>query len=129
MAEVWSHLYNEERGDFRAHIQEILAVPQQAWGALQPGYTPVASLRQALEGFLAEREASLAWLQSLESPDWEAFTQAKFGPNEVIKLSAADVLVSWVEHDLLHMRQMVELLHAWNVKAAEPYSVQYAGGW
>ena len=44
-------------------------------------------------------------------------------------LSAGDMLVSWVEHDILHLRQMVELMHGWNVKRASPYSVQYAGGW
>jgi hypothetical protein len=39
------------------------------------------------------------------------------------------MLVSWVEHDVLHLRQMVELLHAWNVHQAPPYALEYAGGW
>ena len=129
MTEVWSHVYNEEKGDFRAHIHEILSDPPQPWGALQPPWTPVADYRKALEGFLTEREASISWLKLLDKPDWSATARAQFGPSEVLVLSAGDVLVSWVEHDILHMRQMVELLHAWNVKQASPYSVQYAGGW
>jgi hypothetical protein len=79
---------------------------------------------------LQEREASLAWLKALDAPDWDYKAHASFGPNhETITLSAGDVLLSWVEHDYLHLRQMIELLHARNVKQAAPYSLNYAGGW
>ena len=44
-------------------------------------------------------------------------------------ISTGDMLVSWVEHDILHLRQIVELMHACNVQWASPYSVMYAGGW
>jgi hypothetical protein len=47
----------------------------------------------------------------------------------MLVLSAGDVLVSWVAHDFLHIRQLNEVLYAWNEKQASPYSVQYAGGW
>jgi hypothetical protein len=88
------------------------------------------SCRQALLGFLKEREDSLAWLKALEAPDWDMKAQATFTPDNVpFTLSAGDVLVSWVEHDFLHIRQMNELLYAWTEKQAAPYSVQYAGGW
>jgi hypothetical protein len=39
------------------------------------------------------------------------------------------MLVSWVEHDILHLRQLGELMHGWNEQQTAPYSVQYAGGW
>jgi len=131
MKEVMEHIYNEERLDFRKHLKEMLSDPPQLWGEFRPEeYVPIGDCRQALDGFLLERDASIAWLEALESPNWEASSQAPFGPSgETLVLRAGDVLVSWVEHDFLHLRQMVELLHAWNEKQGSPYSVQYGGGW
>jgi ribosomal 50S subunit-associated protein YjgA (DUF615 family) len=128
--EVMEHVYNEERIDFRKHLKEMLSDPPQPWGEFrQEEYVSVEGCRQALERFLSEREASIAWLKALESPDWDIKSRAPFGPlSASIVLSAGDVLVSWVEHDLLHLRQMIRLLHAWHEKQASPYSVQYAGG-
>jgi hypothetical protein len=130
MKEVMDHVYNEERGDFRAHLKEMFHKPPLAWGELQDGWHPVESYHRGLEDFLVEREASLAWLKALESPDWDATITASFGPaGEELVLSAGDILTSWVAHDFLHLRQMNELQYAWNEKQASPYSVQYAGGW
>jgi hypothetical protein len=131
--ETWSvtkiveHLYNEERIDFRQHLQEMLHDPPQPWGAFQDAYLPVASCREALDRFLTEREASIAWLESLESPDWETESRARF-VDETITLRAGDVLVSWLDHDFSHLRQVIALLHSWHERAAAPYSTQYAGG-
>jgi hypothetical protein len=130
MKEVMAHVYNEERVDFRQHIKEILSVPQQPWGGLQQEWLQVESCGQAMESFLKEREASIAWLKTLEATNWDTIIQATFGPSdEILKLSAGDVLTSWVEHDYLHLRQMIEVLHSWNVKKSAPYSLDYAGGW
>jgi hypothetical protein len=125
MKEVIEHVYNEERLDFRRHIKEMLNDPPQPWEEFRHEYyVSVEGYRQALEGFLSEREASIAWLIALESPDWDVPA-----PFPWRTPSSGEVLVSWVEHDFLHLRQMIELLHAWNEKQASPYSVQYAGGW
>jgi uncharacterized damage-inducible protein DinB len=131
LQEVMGHVYNEERIDFRRHLKELLNDPPKPWGGFRPEeFVSVENCRQALEGIITEREASIAWLKSLESPDWDIKSEVPFGPlPEIITLSAGDVLVSWVEHDFLHIRQMNELLHAWNKKQASPYSVDYAGGW
>jgi hypothetical protein len=131
MKEVMEHVYNEERIDFRKHLKEMLSDPPQPWGEFHHDeYISVEGCRQALESFLVERKASMAWLKALESPNWDVVTQASFGPAaEVLVLRAGDVLVSWVAHDFLHIRQMNELQYAWNEKQASPYSVQYAGGW
>ena len=131
MMEVMGHIYNEERIDFRKHLKEMLNVPPQSWGEFRhEEVVSVAVCRQALEGFIIEREASITWLKALKPPDWNVASQAPFGPaGDMLVLRAGDVLVSWVEHDVLHMRQMIELQHAWNVKQASPYSVDYAGGW
>jgi len=130
MQEVLEHLYNEERGDFRRHLKTILGEPQPPCK-----YKRVDDPRQALEGLMAERAASTAWLATLQAPDraapdWDTTIQLRFGPSEeTATFSAGDMLVSWVEHDVLHLRQLVELLHAWNERQAAPYSVDYAGGW
>lgn len=131
LQEVMGHIYNEERIDFRKHLKELLNDPPKPWGEFRrEEFVIVENCRQALEGFIIEREASIAWLKALESPDWEIKSQAQFGPlSVIITLSAGDLLLSWVAHDFLHIRQMIELLYAWNAKQASPYSVEYAGGW
>jgi hypothetical protein len=130
MKQVMEHVYNEERLDFRKHLKEMFSVPPQPWGEFpRQEVISVESCRQALDSFLMEREASIAWLSALESPDWDVEQRATFGPSEVLVMHAGDVLVSWLAHDYLHIRQMNELLFAWNVKQGAPYSVQYAGGW
>lgn len=131
MKEVMEHVYNEERIDFRKHLKEMFRDPPQPWEPFrQEEFILVDSCRQALEGFLDERRTSLAWLEGLGSTDWDMTSKATFGPEEEEYIfRAGDVLVSWVAHDFLHIRQMNELLFAWNEKQALPYSVQYAGGW
>ncbi|MFZ6028330.1 MAG: DinB family protein [Chloroflexota bacterium] len=127
MKEVMEHLYNEERLDFRRHIRDILEAPQQP-----QEYMHLANCQHALDGFMEERKASLDWLAALATqapPDWQAGKRLVFGPDESITISAKEMLVSWVEHDFLHMRQMVELLHAWNAQRATSLALQYAGGW
>ena len=126
LKEVMEHIYNEERIDFRKHLIEMLSDPPQPWKDFsQEEYISVETCRQALEEFLAERTASLAWLNALKSVDWDTATQTPFRRS----LSAGDVLTSWVAHDYLHLRQINELFYAWNQKQALPYSVQYAGDW
>ncbi|MBN1139436.1 MAG: DinB family protein [Anaerolineae bacterium] len=128
--EVMDHIYNEERIDFRKHLKEMLSDPPQPWARFRhEEYISVKDCRQAVERFLSEREASLAWLKTLRSPDWDIKSQTPFGPSgEGFALSAGDVLVSWVDHDLAHLRQMIRLLHAWHEKQSSPYSVEYGGG-
>jgi hypothetical protein len=131
LREVMGHLYNEERLDFRKHLKEMSSDPPQAWGASSPKERiSIESCQQGLEGFSAERNASLAWLGALEAPAWDVTSQARFGPaGDALTFSAGDVLVSWLAHDFLHIRQINELLYAWAVRQASPYSVDYAGGW
>ncbi len=128
--EVVNHLYDEEREDFRARIEAVLQRPNE----LPPPIDPVGwvmarryferDLSESLDNFLGERQASLAWLRDLEGANWE---QPLHHPS--IKLRAGDLLAAWVAHDILHMRQLVELHYAATVIAAEPYSVDYAGDW
>ncbi len=134
MKEVMIHVYNEERIDFRKHLKEMLAQPPRPWSAYRrEELIDPPTFQQALEDFLTERAVSIAWLKELQfaeqPPNWDISVEAHFGPEEMLVMRAGDVLVSWVEHDFLHLRQMNEVLHAWNVHQSAPYSTRYAGGW
>jgi hypothetical protein len=39
------------------------------------------------------------------------------------------MFAAWVAHDLLHVRQLVELHYAYTVERNQPFLVDYAGGW
>jgi hypothetical protein len=128
--EVINHLYDEELEDFRAHLDLILHHPNQPWPSIDPeGWVTARrynerDLTQSLHDFLYAREASLTWLQSLSAPDWQAVYRAPFA-----EITAGDMMAAWVAHDLLHMRQLVELQWAYATVRVEPYRVRYAGVW
>ena len=128
--EVISHLLDEEKEDFRVRLDITLHHPDQPWPPIDPGGWVTArqynqrDVGRTLDGFVEAREASLAWLDSLASPNWEAVYEAPFGP-----ITAGALFAAWVAHDLLHMRQLVELHWAYTVMLASPYQVDYAGSW
>lgn len=128
MLEVMCHLADEEREDFRARLMHILngtEAPQidpQTW-IIERGYNQ-RELAAAVQGYLAERKASLAWLRSLNGADME-----KSYADPAFPLRAGDMLSAWVAHDLLHLRQLIELRYAWLQQQMQPYSVDYAGDW
>ena len=130
MLEVVCHLYDEEREDFRQRLDIILHRPEEPWPPIDPAGWVTArqyndrEFAEALGGFVSERARSLTWLKSLSTPDWEAEYAAAFGP-----IKAGDMLASWVAHDHLHTRQLVELKRARIVSIARPYGVRYAGEW
>lgn len=131
MLEVINHLYDEEREDFRARLDFLLHRSDNAWPPTDPAGWVTArvyqqrDLHQSIANFNAERQQSLQWLQSLESPDW---TQSRRHPSGFV-LQAGDLLASWVAHDLLHIRQLIELRYHLTTQEAEPYSLLYAGDW
>ncbi|MFN2179415.1 MAG: DinB family protein [Candidatus Promineifilaceae bacterium] len=128
--EVICHLLDEERKDFRVRLDITLHKPDETWPGIDPaGWVTEHNyneqvLAASLQAFQEEREASLAWLKRLEAPDWEASYEAPWGT-----MRAGDLLASWVAHDLLHMRQLVELHWAYNEQKVLPYSTRYAGEW
>ena len=128
--EVVCHLLDEEREDFRPRLDIALHRPDERWAPIDPvGWVTERryleqDLASRLKLFKEERADSLAWLKSLKSPDWDAEYKAPFGP-----ILAGNLLTSWVAHDNLHLRQLVELQRNRIVAAAEPYGVRYAGEW
>jgi hypothetical protein len=128
--EVIAHLLDEEREDFRVILKLILRGEGPGWPDLDPrGWVESRQynqreLRETLNAFLHERETSLVWLDGLSGADWDTAYPAPFGT-----VQAGDILAAWVAHDLLHMRQLVELHWARVIRLSEPYSVAYAGEW
>jgi hypothetical protein len=128
--EVVCHLYDEEREDFRQRLDYTLHRPGEPWPPIDPGGWVTSraynqrSLEDSLAGFLAERGRSLDWLRSLQSPDWDAGHETPFGI-----MKAGDILASWVAHDNLHTRQLVELRRSRLLLLVAPYDVRYSGDW
>jgi uncharacterized damage-inducible protein DinB len=126
--EVLGHLLDEEREDFRVRLDLTLHQPGEPWPPIHPGSWVTErsyntrDLGQTVAAFLRERALSVAFLRSLEQPDWQTSYEERTMP-------AGDLLASWVTHDLLHLRQIVELLYAYARLQQAPYSADYAGEW
>lgn len=130
MLEVVNHLYDEEREDFRVRLDIILHHPGKPWPPIDPqGWVSERrynerDLEDSLNNYLNKRKASLDWLHELQDPDWSTLYESPFG-----SMRAGDMLSSWVTHDHLHMRQLVELHRALTEHKSEPYQLDYAGSW
>ena len=128
--EVICHLYDEEREDFREHLNYILNRGSREWHRIDPQAWVTArkyneqEFRDIKEKWLGERSRSLDWLKSLTTADWDTSCPAPFG-----SLSAGELFASWVAHDNLHLRQLVELRRAHIETITKPYSIAYAGDW
>ena len=128
--EVICHLADEEREDFRSRVRWALGDGVDPWRPIDPqgwvtsrGYNQ-RELAASVADFLAEREASLAWLRGLVDPDWSQKVAAPWGT-----MHAGDFMAAWVAHDLLHLRQLVELRYAWIATQVQPFVMEYAGEW
>lgn len=128
--EVVNHLYDEEREDFRGHLEDLLARPGQPFREIAPqrwvserGYNQ-RDWEASLAAFFAERSRSLEWLRRLDLPDAGVAYTLPWG-----SLSAGDLLASWAAHDLLHIRQLAELNYQLLAQASAPYQLRYAGDW
>jgi len=128
--EVINHLADEEREDFRLRLDYILHHPGEEWPPIDPRNWVTQRqyaervLKASTANFLAEREKSLAWLAKLGSPNWDTEAVTRFGT-----MRAGDMLSAWVGHDLLHLRQLVELHWGYLNYSMQPYHTQYAGDW
>lgn len=130
LLEVVCHLYDEEREDFREHLDFILHRQNEEWHMIRPGewiserkYNE-QSFSEMKEKFFAERTKSLDWLKGLAKTDWETKYTSEYGA-----MTAGEMFASWVAHDNLHIRQLVELRRARIEQIAQPYPVMYAGDW
>jgi len=131
MLEVINHLADEEHLDFRTRLDLTLFAPDQAWPPIDPPAWVTAreynkqDAMESLQRFLAEREQSIAWLRHVEAPVWSnAYNHPVLG-----SMTALDVLTSWLAHDLLHIRQMLQLHFSWLARSNPDARTDYAGNW
>lgn len=131
LLEVINHLDDEEREDFRARLDILLHRPQSPWPPIDPqGWVSSRAYHQrdlpeSLARFQAARAESLAWLGALENPNWQSAAVSPWG----FTMRAGDMLAAWLAHDLLHIRQLIQLQRAWDERQLAPYSLEYAGEW
>ena len=128
--EVVCHLADEEEYDFPVRLKMILEESGKPWPAIDPaGWVSErkyneGDLFETINRYLNLRNEALVWLDSIENPDWDMVYEAPFG-----EVTAGDMFVSWATHDLLHLRQLVELQRSYLVEEAKPYRMDYAGDW
>lgn len=128
--EVIGHLADEERDDFRLRVDLTLNHPGEPWPPIHPDAWVTErkynerDAEESLQDFLRERSQSLVLLKGLASANWDTSHVSPYG-----KRTAGDLLGSWVAHDNLHMRQLVELRRVRLEKNAQPYDIRYAGDW
>ncbi len=128
--EILSHLYDEEVEDFRQRLDYMLHSPD----ILPPPIDPVNWVNdrrykdndydKKLKDFIQARADSIAWLESLENPQWD---------NEQVHrrlglMTAQKYLENWLAHDLLHIRQITRVKYLFLKKEAKS-SIDYAGTW
>jgi hypothetical protein len=129
--EVLNHLCDEEREDFRQRLDITLHSPGQEFPPIDPqGWVTTRSyntrdVHESLARFRNERELSIAWLQSVRDPDLDR----EYSHASLRGLRAGDLLVSWVAHDLLHLRQLIELRWQYLGTTSGQFSFDYAGEW
>jgi len=128
--EVVCHLYDEEREDFREHLDFILHRQNDEWHVIDPQswvrerkYNE-QYLDEIKEKLFAERAKSLEWLNGLADSNWNITYTSQYG-----SMSAGEMFSCWVAHDNLHIRQLVELRRQKIENITQPYSIEYAGDW
>ena len=130
MLEVTCHLHDEEREDFREHLDFILHRQNEEYHIIDPqGWITERQYNQQnfvemQEKLFAERRKSLEWLKEISNSDWGITYTSQYG-----SVSAGEMFSCWVAHDNLHLRQLVELRRARIETITKPYPIEYAGDW
>lgn len=131
IVEVINHLADEEVEDFRTRVELTLTSPGTPWPPIDPEEWARSrsylsrDLGESLGRFLDERTRSVLWLNSLHAQDWTQSTSLPDWPS----IRAGDLVAAWLEHDLIHIRQIVRLHHEFLTRALAPYEIGYAGDW
>lgn len=132
VVEVVNHLADEEVRDFRTRLDCTLHRPSEGWPPIDPvGWVTTErynerDLTASTSRFVAERAASVAYLEGLRDPAWtNSYAHPTLGP-----MTAADVLSAWAMHDFIHIRQ-INRVRGEYVRAvlATGRRTEYAGRW
>lgn len=126
--EILCHLRDEETEDFGARLRvivegrgEFAPIDPERW--VEERRYRDARLPEVVETLRARRLASLERLASV-TPDSLAASRPQ---RELGRLSGLDILVAWVTHDRLHLRQLAgTLARLWAMRWAS-LKADYAG--
>ena len=128
--EVVCHLCDEEREDFREHVDFILHRQNEEWHQIDPqawvterNYNE-QNFVEMQQKFFAERKQSLDWLMEMSKSDWVTLYTSQYGST-----SAGEMFACWVAQDNLHVRQLVELRRIKIENMTKPFNLAYAGDW
>ncbi|MEZ6241474.1 MAG: DinB family protein [Phycisphaerales bacterium] len=129
--EIVCHLADEEELDFPTRLERTLNDPGAPWEPIDPEGWAVkrrhrdANLAEQLDRFASLRARRIAWLRTLENPDWSTTHQhPKLGA-----MRAGDLMGAWGAHDALHLRQISKRLYELALRDAKGYRTDYAGLW
>ena len=130
--DVVCHLADEESRDFRTRVDLTLHAPGESWPPIDPESWVTEHdyasrvLSTEFRRFADERDQSVAWLERLDAPQWSRTHEHP----RIGTLSAADLLASWVAHDLIHIRQITRLHRQYLESVTGPgLQLEYAGRW
>lgn len=127
---VICHLVDEEKDDFRARIQHIIAYPDAPPPPIDPeGW--VKTRDYASQNFLSklaewntERRASLEYLETIDIDDYQkGFDHIHFG-----RFTVSSMMDNWLAHDLLHIRQLTRIRYRYLLHRSK-HGIEYAGIW
>ena len=128
--EVICHLYDIEREDFREHLDFILHRQNEEYHVIDPqSWVTERKYNEQdfigmQEKFFTERWKSLEWLNGLSNADWDITYTSQYG-----SMKAGEMFGSWIAHDNLHIRQLIELRRIFIERITQPYDIHYAGDW
>ncbi len=129
--EVVTHLADEEVEDFQTRLNLTLRGSTEPWPPIDPEGWALerryndGDLDETVARFTEARAASVGWLRGLDNPDWQrAYDHPQAGA-----IRAGDLLVSWVAHDALHLRQIAKRLYQMILRDGAGYGAEYAGRW
>jgi len=129
--EVVNHLADEEVEDFRTRVDLTLHRTGEPWPPIDPPAWAVErrynerGLADSIERFSNRRARSITWLEKLETPDWDR----RYEHPEASRLTAGEVMTSWLAHDLIHIRQLARLHRQYLLTKLTDHSADYAGPW
>jgi len=128
LLEILAHLADEEKEDFCLRMRLLVEEPGVSW----PGIDPEAWVTdrryrdrnpaECLKEFCLQRKENAAWLRELDS----AKLSRRYEHPALGAISAGDLLASWVAHDRLHLKQLMETSTLYLRDHATPYSTAYA---
>ncbi len=129
--EILGHLLAEETSDFCQRVRLTLKDAALPWPPIDPEGIVVSGRfneqvpATVLHEFHDARAKSIDWLKSLVRPAWDhTHHHPSLGP-----LRAGDLLLSWVAHDQLHIRQIAKRCFEMIRIDGQPFRTQYAGDW